>query len=119
MKRYLLLFALLIYFPACYYDNASELHPVIPECDTTNVTYTHSIEPIFSTNCGTNNSCHSSSMAEGGVVLDNYQSAAQVDSAILVSSIEQTGSSIMPPTGKLSDCNINLIKLWIQNGRPQ
>lgn len=122
MKRYLIAASFIISFTGCYYDNASELHPAAglnTNCDTINVTYNNTIAPIYSSNCGTNNSCHSSSIAEGGVILDNYAGAAAVDSAILVSSIEQTGSSIMPPSGKLSDCNINLIKIWIQNGKPQ
>jgi hypothetical protein len=122
MKKLSWIFALTSLISACYYDNASELHPgagLNTNCDTVNVTYTNSIAPIFSSNCGTNNSCHSASIAEGGVILDNYAGAIQADHNQLISSIEHTSEPIMPPSGKLSDCNINLIKIWVLNGKPQ
>lgn len=122
MKRYLLLVAVIVTISSCYYDNASELYPAAglnQNCDTINVTYTKNIQPLYVANCGANNSCHSAAVAEGGVILDNYNSAIQVDDATIIGCVEQqVGFSQMPPTGKLSDCGINQLKIWIQNGKP-
>ena len=123
MKKYILFIAGLGFISSCYYDNASEMYPAAglnQNCDTVNVTYTKNMQSLFNANCGGNNSCHSSSIAEGGVILDNYTDASQVDDATMIACVEHaSGYSPMPPTGKLSDCGINQIKLWIQNGKPQ
>ena len=123
MKKLLYIIPLLGFLSACYYDNTSELYPaggLDLNCDTTDVTYTKSIAPIFVSYCGTNNSCHSASVAEGGVILDDYTFASSVDDQTLIGSIEHTSGYIaMPPTSKISDCSINTIKIWIQNGKPQ
>ena len=123
MKKILIVIAVLGFFSSCYFDNASEMHPAAgldQNCDTVNVTYSKNMVPLFSANCGTNNSCHSGSIAQGGVVLDNYSSASSQNDGKMLGSIEhQSGSSFMPPTGKLSDCGIRQIQIWIQNGKPQ
>lgn len=122
LKRYFFIVPVIILFSGCYYDNASELNPAAglnSNCDTVNVTYNEKIAPIFQSYCGTNNSCHSASVAEGGVILSDYTHAFTTDPISLIESIEQTGNSPMPPSGKLSECNINLIKIWIQNGKPE
>lgn len=123
MKKLFLAAVMMGFLSSCYYDNASELYPAAGlnlNCDTVNVTYTKNIGPLFVSNCGSNNSCHSSSIAEGGVILDNYASAILVDDALMIGCVEQSsGYSPMPPVGKISDCGINQIKLWIQNGKPQ
>jgi hypothetical protein len=124
MKKILVVIISCLFFTSCYYDNASELFPAASlnaNCDTTSViTYNGIIKNIFSNNCGTNNSCHSYSLAEGGVVLQDYNSALQVDTTTLVGSIEHVqGFIAMPPTSTLSECSIKQIKLWIQSGRPE
>ncbi|MBL0342474.1 MAG: hypothetical protein IPP71_17170 [Bacteroidetes bacterium] len=123
MKKIFIAVLCLGTWSSCYYDNASELYPASglnQNCDTINVTYTKNIAPLFLSNCGTNNSCHSASNAQGGIILDNYAAAASVDDITLIGCIEQqTGFSAMPPSGKMSDCGINQIKIWIQNGKPQ
>ncbi len=123
MKKLLLLSVAISFLVSCYYDNASELYPAAGlnlNCDTVNVTYTKNIEPLFISNCGANNSCHSTSMAEGGVILDTYANAILVDNTLMIGCVEHTsGYSPMPPVGKISDCGINQLKLWIQNGKLQ
>ncbi len=123
MKRILFVIAGFGVWSSCYYDNASEIHPgagLNLNCDTVNVTYTKNMVPLFQTNCGTNNSCHSSSVAQGGVILDNYIDASSQNDATMIGCVEQqSGYNPMPPLGKLNDCGIKQINLWIQNGKPQ
>jgi hypothetical protein len=120
MKKMLLFISGLAFWSSCYYDNASELHPGGGTCDTVNVTYNEDLVPLFQSNCGTNNSCHSSSLAEGGVILDNYAAAVATDDVTLIGSVQHwSGYIAMPPSGKLSDCGIRQIEIWIQNGKPQ
>jgi len=122
MKKILFLIMGLAFWSSCYYDNAAEMYPqagINQNCDTINVTYTKNIAPLFSTYCGTNSSCHSASIADGSVILDTYLSASSVNDATIIGCIEQqTGFFPMPPTGKMSDCGINQVKLWIQKGKP-
>ena len=126
MKRTLLLLSALaaIGISGCYYDNAAEMYPAAgldTTCDTTGtLTYNEDIRPIFTGYCGAENSCHSTSIANGGVILETYDLSVQVDDATMIGCIEQTsGYSPMPPSGQLSDCNITKIKKWIEQGKPE
>jgi len=122
MKK-LLIISLLAILAGCYYDNEEELYPNVPDCDTTNVTYSGTIWPIISSNC---TSCHSGSAPQGNRHLDDY---ASISAAALVPA-GQPGSlygaishhpdnSPMPKNGtKLSDCKIAQVKAWIDAGVP-
>jgi len=63
-------------------------------------------------------SCHSGSSPNGGVLLTNYSEIAAVaNSGKLVDVINGTnGASLMPPGGAMSDCNIDKITKWIEDG---
>jgi hypothetical protein len=90
--------------------------PDPPTCDTVNMMYSTDIKPILQANCY---SCHSSGNAEGGVTLDSYESVKNVaDNGNLIGVITHAaGYPPMPQGGaKLSDCDINKIKDWINNG---
>ena len=122
MKKLIFLFGGLLMFSACYYDNNSELHPsagINNVCDTVNLTYNAHIGPIYSAYCV--NGCHSlADPSATGIVLETYDLAILTDDTDLIAAIEHTGPYPMPQAGtKLSDCNINQIKLWIQNGKPE
>jgi hypothetical protein len=121
MKKLLILFSGLLLMSACYYDNNSELHPAAglnTVCDTVNLTYSGHINAIYSAYCV--NGCHSLSVAESGIILETYEYAVLADDNELIAAIEHTGPFPMPQAGtKLSDCHINQIKLWIQNGKPE
>jgi len=111
-------------FTSCYYDNAAEMHPASAlnlNCDTTGtITFNTHMVPIFNGYCGAQNSCHSSSMANGGVILDNYLTASQVDDATMLGCIQQLpGFNPMPQSGSLSECNIILIRKWIEQGKQE
>ncbi|MBS1763961.1 MAG: cytochrome c [Bacteroidetes bacterium] len=106
---------LVMTFSSCYYDVEDELYPA-SNCDTTDVTYRQSVVPVLKNNCY---SCHSTAMANGSVVLDNYQSvkAVAADGRLLGSINHESGYIAMPQDqGKLSDCDIRKITIWIENG---
>lgn len=87
-------------------------------CDTTNVTYTNTIKPIFDTYCV---GCHNVGNASGGYALDTYVGSVNcANSGRLMGSIQWlTGYSTMPKgDAKLSDCNIAKIQKWINSGKP-
>ena len=83
-------------------------------CDTTTVTYSGTIAPIFSTNCI---GCHSSS-GTSTTKLDSYTGAkAAVTAGRILGAIQHlTGYTFMPPGGQLSACDIGKIKAWIYRG---
>jgi hypothetical protein len=120
MKRYFLIAALVLFmvtfFNSCYYDKEDYLYPVRGvECDTTNVTYNLSIKPIFDNNCV---GCHGSGSTfnfDGYSSLNNYLST---NSQKLLNNINFTSSQPMPQSGKLNECYLNQIRIWIQAGYP-
>lgn len=124
MNRLKNTYALLIGFTivllsSCYYDNYEELYPAplgADNCDTSGtISYANSISKIFTNNC---NGCHAASVANGSIILDNYNSViTAINSGKLIPAIDQTGAFPMPPGGvRLSDCKISQIKIWISQG---
>jgi ribosomal protein S16 len=88
------------------------------ECDTVNVTFTGSIQPINDTYC---KGCHSGSNPSGGIMLIDYTTIkAAVEGGRYLGAIEQlAGFKPMPQGGsKLPDCNIVQINKWINQGMP-
>jgi cytochrome c5 len=87
------------------------------ECDTANITYSASIQPILKTSCI---GCHSGSQPSGNISLSTYNDVSvQVQNGKLLGSVTATpGFVAMPQAGKLSACDINAIKIWIQHGAP-
>lgn len=101
----------------CYYDNEEALYPGTV-CDTTSPAYTTTISSIISSNC---QSCHSGSSPSAGLSLTSY---SQVKSAVETKNLlnhllQQNGYSLMPPSGQLSNCNIDQINSWIAKGMPE
>lgn len=86
-------------------------------CDTSNMKFVTNIKPILSTNCY---ACHSNeNFAVSGVKLENYDDLIpHVEDGDLIGVITHaTGYPAMPQGGpKLSDCNINKIRSWINHG---
>ncbi len=108
--------------PGCKDANEEDLdpqpQPQTQTCDTTNVTFTATVQPILSANCY---SCHSTAVAQSGVVLDTYAGVQkQAGNGNLIGVITHaTGYPAMPQGGaKLSSCNISKIKKWIADGAP-
>jgi hypothetical protein len=110
----LLAFSVLI-LASCKKDDMETLSTV-SNCDTTNVTFSQTIQPLLNTHC---NSCHSGNFPSAGVALDNYQAVKAVaSSGVLLGTIRhENGYSPMPKNStKLNDCDIRKVEIWIQNG---
>ncbi|GIV28342.1 MAG: hypothetical protein KatS3mg027_2156 [Bacteroidia bacterium] len=87
-------------------------------CDTTNVTYSNTLKPIFDNYCV---GCHNMSNMSGGYALDTYMGCVNcANSGRLMGAIQWLpGYSAMPQGGnKLSNCDIAKIQKWINNGKP-
>lgn len=130
MKKLLFpLFAIAIAFTttivSCSKDNEQDIvdNPDNPNnpggggsCDTVNMQYARDIQPIISASCY---SCHGNGNVSGGVSLGNYAGVkTQADNGNLLHVINHDpGYPAMPQGGaKLSDCNINKIRSWINHG---
>jgi len=91
-------------------------------CDTTKNTYNNGISQIFATYC---NGCHGVVPGSGNVVLSDYNSAKAAGTSLKASflnAINYTSASSlmnMPPSGKLSSCQVKQITIWINSGCPQ
>lgn len=85
-------------------------------CDTNAVSYANTIVPIMNANC---NVCHAGSNPSGGILTNTYQGLNAFSSATLLGSIRhESGFSPMPNNApKLSDCDINKITAWINQGK--
>lgn len=102
----------------CYYDKENELYPSPPNCDTSGVmTYSRSIAPVMAANC---NVCHSTALASGGVITDNYSGLSSVAAnGALWAAVSWSGGVQMPKgSEKLSDCDLTKIQKWIGAGYP-
>lgn len=114
----LLLLALgLLVLPGCYYDNEEELYPN-NFCDTTIVTFANTINPIIQAKCATPG-CHVQGGQGAGVgIFTTYNAIMpQVNNGKLLRSITRDPAGTpMPPSGSLSACEIDKIKLWIAAG---
>lgn len=112
---FVLLLALLAPSTACWYDNEEELYGGTGGCDTTNIAYSLEVQNILTNNCY---SCHSVSNNVSGFPFDSYaQLKAYADNGKLGASIRDI-SNPMPPTGLMSECDINRIEAWINAGAP-
>jgi hypothetical protein len=124
MKRKIIQYALpflagAFVYTGCYYDKASLVYPSDGSCDTTGITLSTDLNAILTANCFV---CHGGNAAAGGgIQLEQYAVIkAYVDNGRLLSAITQDGNATPMPQGaaKLSDCNINKFRAWINNGAP-
>ncbi len=110
--------AVLLLLQACYNDNYQDLYPQPLNCDTTNVTFGKNVLPIITSNC---TRCHSGAVPLGNISLENYNDVvASVNGGRFMGSIKhEQGYSAMPKGGgKLSDCDIKHIEIWVASGMP-
>ncbi|MBX2923689.1 MAG: hypothetical protein KF746_15915 [Chitinophagaceae bacterium] len=100
---------------ACSKASEEELDP---PCDTTGMRYSIDILPVIAAHCY---SCHGNGTITEGVDLDGYENLkSRADNGDLLGAITHAaGYTPMPYNQpKLSDCDINKIKAWIQSGAP-
>jgi mono/diheme cytochrome c family protein len=87
-------------------------------CDTLNITYSGTIRPLIENRC---EGCHSGGDPSGELSYENYDGVAQVaaDGRLLGAINWDPDYTNMPQNGdQLSQCNIDKIRIWIENGYP-
>lgn len=102
-------------FTSCFYDVEELLYPE-SDCETSTMSYSNDIAPIFSANCYV---CHDTSTKFGNIILDSHSEVLKrVNSNILLGVIKHSiGFPPMPQGGpKLLDCHIEKIEAWISQG---
>lgn len=88
------------------------------DCDTSNVTYSGTIWPMIENNCY---GCHSGANPSGNILLVDYASVVAVaNSGKLYGAVSHSPGYVAMPKNapKLSDCKIDQIRIWIENGKP-
>ena len=104
---------------SCSKENEQNLRGpviVVPTCDTVNMKLAANVVPILSASCY---GCHGNGNGMGGVRLDTYNNLKiwASGSNLLGAITHSAGYSPMPKNGaKLSDCDINKIRAWINRG---
>lgn len=111
---------LITVFPSCYYDKAELLYPsTLTGCDTTStVTYSAKVVPILQQQCY---GCHSIASPAGNIAMSTYATdkVIALNGKLYGSISHSSGYSPMPKSGnKLSNCQIAIIKKWIDAGSP-
>lgn len=110
-----LCFVVLSLLSSCYYDSEEDLYAG-SNCDTANVSFATSIQPVLDANCI---SCHSSALSEAGVNLETYNTVLpHVNSGILWKAVNhEPGVTPMPyKQPKLPECELLKIRAWINQG---
>ena len=112
-----ILIAAVFVLPSCKYNNQETLYPV---CDTMQVTYSGTIVPILKDNCYR---CHGTTTNTGssGIILEDYNVLkGYAADGRLYGNVAHLPNYIPMPYdgGKLSDCDINKIKSWVDKGYP-
>jgi hypothetical protein len=90
----------------------------ITTCNTTGVSYSGFIAPLFNTFCA---GCHSGGNPSGGLTLTTYNGvkAVATNGRLLGAISWSAGFQKMPQGGnKLNDCSIAKITAWINDGAP-
>jgi hypothetical protein len=116
-----LLFALTVatslFLTSCYNDNEEDLYPA-GACELTAVTYATTIKPIMQASCAMAG-CHNNATASAGVRLEDYPGLKTIaTSGQLIGAINHSsGFSAMPKNmAKLSQCQLDQIKKWVDDG---
>jgi cytochrome c5 len=84
-------------------------------CDTVNVSYTKTILPLLEKHCL---GCHAAAIRTAGVNLSGYNNVKfYAGNTLLVGvSSRQRGFVAMPPAGPISDCEMRVIRAWVEQG---
>jgi len=135
MKNFIWI-SLLLFFASCAKENEEDINaqyneqntPII--VDTTDTSdsviptpdpksFAQDVAPILNSRCV---SCHNLTNANAGVNLSSYATVSQVvtpansNGSLLYGVVSRTFGSPMPPSGSLSDQDIQNIKTWIDEG---
>ena len=113
-------FVAMLAMNSCYYDKTDKLYPSTT-CDTAKMSFNANIKSMMKTNC-TDKGCHTSSNPNGSIELETFAGTkATVAGDKLMNALNYVsgGSKNMPPTGKISDCDLSKVQAWIKRGSPE
>ena len=106
-------------FTTCYYYK-EDIRYSNNACDTTNITFTGKVAPVFANNCLV---CHGNSVAPpdgGGLRLQDYADVkANITKAF--GSMSHLPGFIPMPLGQsetIDPCSIKIVRIWIDAGMP-
>ncbi len=110
----------ILFISSCYYDKEELLYPAtanLPCTDTaTAVSYTKNVVPVLQQSCY---GCHSSGFPSGNIVMGTYAADKAIgqNGKLYGSVAHLSGFSPMPKgSPKMSNCQIALVKKWIDSG---
>lgn len=110
---------LLFYFLlSCENNNEQDLYGT-QSCDTTDITWDSKVSAIMAKNCVR---CHGEELSYNGVRHDSYESEMVVvnDGRLRGVVNHFDGFSKMPKDlGKLPECELKTINIWLDNGAPE
>lgn len=110
----MLLIFCLFFSVACERDSEEELYPDNNnDCMPKDVSYSVSISPLIKNYCATVG-CHVQGGSGNGIFENYLQIKAKVDNGSFMQRV--VVSQDMPPSGSLSDCEIETIKQWLLEG---
>lgn len=115
----LLLLLSSLLFVSCTKDKASNPEAFQNNEPCANVSFANEVQPILNNSCAFAG-CHSTASAASGIRLSTHAEVVATNENSLIGSIKHdAGFSPMPKnTAKLSRDNIELIKCWVLNGKP-
>lgn len=104
---------------SCYYDDEESLYGTTIACDTTGISFSATVNPIFQTNCAIG-ACHDATTKSAGYDLSSFAGVTAQDSTVIMNSINQNNQASPMPKGgaKLLDCDIAKIRAWYIAGSP-
>jgi hypothetical protein len=119
LKNGWLVFVVIAALSSCYYDKKEILYPADNSCDTSGNTFSQKVKPILDKKCA---SCHGAGVYQslgGAINLDGYTNASNYSSpngSLLKTITGDPSVPLMPPSGKLTDCEISQIRKWVNEG---
>ena len=84
-------------------------------CTPSSITYTATVKPIMDDNCATSG-CHDASTKQSGYDFSSY-TATKAGITKGLCCIKEDGCVLMPPSGKLADSLITVIRDWSAGGQ--
>jgi len=87
------------------------------DCDTVNVSFANHILPLVQQQC---EGCHTYPGASAGIILSDHNSISSValNGQLYGVTHGSAGYPLMPPSGSLMQCELNQIRIWIEDGAP-
>lgn len=102
---------------SCYYDQLPDEEDIPLPVD---VSFQGQIQPLLNQNCV---SCHSGAQepdlraqSSFDELINGHVVPFDADSSIFFNVLIGRGNPLMPPGGKLNQLDINLVKVWINEG---